>query len=229
MNFTLKTIQIVTGILFGLLGIAGIAGGAGYYFFITQMSTSPPKPIFAEERESTKVATKPAASKNSKKPTPQATPAVVKPEVAKDPLKATKLAPSAYDAQIVWKDGVSLKSAPNGSAGKIGGAALNEKVAIVKESDDKQWALIQPEKTDIQGWVKIGNIDKYREKLDREDQAKEQKEKTERDSKSKPGAKDSKKANNSDAPDEQSMDTLDDRPVEKPDSKTKPNPPQPKN
>jgi hypothetical protein len=58
MNGTLKSIQVFIGILIGLLGLSGIAAGVGYYLFITQISTHPPKPVFAEEREGSKTALK---------------------------------------------------------------------------------------------------------------------------------------------------------------------------
>jgi hypothetical protein len=174
MNFTLKAIQLFTGIILGLSGIVALIGGAGYYFFLSQTGSYPPKPTFAEERSGGKNKTAPAKpnAKNAKsKPntSPSASPTPAKPEVAKDPSKATKLDPSAYDAKVIWPEGVSLKLQPQQGAGKNGGVAFNERVAIVKESDDKQWVLIQPEKTDIQGWVKAGNVDKSKAKLEAEE------------------------------------------------------------
>jgi hypothetical protein len=179
MQFTLKAVQLIVGISLGLAGIGAIIGGAGYYFFLSQTGTYPPKPTFAEERQPIKTAAKASPpAKSGTKPSPSASakpspsPSVIKPEVAKDPTKATKLPPAAYDAKVIWPDGVSLKLEPTQNAGKNGGVGFNEKVAIVKESDDKQWVLIQPEKSDIQGWVKAGNVDKAKAKL----QAQEEKE-----------------------------------------------------
>jgi hypothetical protein len=159
MNGALKSVQLLIGILTGLVGLAAIFGGVGYYFFITQMSTHPPKPIFAEERGGVKpIATK--AKTKAKTPvaaTPSPAPA------AKDPLNPNapdKLPPGSYDAKVVWKDGLSLKKDPELGAVKVGGVAFNAKVAIIKTSDDKQWVLIQSETDNLQGWVRAGNIDK---------------------------------------------------------------------
>ena len=150
MNGALKSLQLLIGILTGLVGLVGILGAAGYYFFVTQMSTRPPKPVFAEERDGGKsLAAKP-------KPKPPA----AKPAIPQDPNAPQKLPPEAFDAKVVWKDGLSLKKDPNSGAEKLGSVAFNAKVAIVKTSDDKQWVLIRSQMDNVQGWVKAGNIDK---------------------------------------------------------------------
>ncbi len=160
MNGALKSVQLLIGILTGLVGLAAIFGGVGYYFFITQMSTRPPKPIFAEERGGAKpIAAKP---KSKAKTSVAAIPSPAAP-AAKDPANPNapdKLPPESYDAKVVWKDGLSLKKDPQLGAAKVGGVAFNAKVAIVKTSDDKQWVLIQSETDNLQGWVRAGNIDK---------------------------------------------------------------------
>jgi Bacterial SH3 domain len=165
MNAVLKSLQLFIGITIGLAGLVGVLGGTGWYLYVNQMNTRPPKPIFAEERSGGKpVATKP----KTKLPV---TTKSSKPEVATDPTNpdaVKKLAPEAYDAKVIWKDGLSLKKEPNSGAEKIGGVAFNAKVAIVKTSDDKQWVLIQSETDNLQGWVKAGNIDKAAATLNQE-------------------------------------------------------------
>ncbi len=153
MNAALKSLQLIIGITIGLAGLGAIGGGIGYYFFVTQMSTRPPKPVFAEERQGYKP---PATAKQkaavAAKPTQS--------PIVKDPNVIEKLPPEAYDAKVVWKDGLSLKKEPDSGAEKLGGVAFNAKVAIVKTTDDKQWVLIRSETDNLQGWVKAGNIDK---------------------------------------------------------------------
>jgi Bacterial SH3 domain len=156
MNGIIKSLQLLIGIPTGLVGLFSILGGVGYYFFITQMSTHPPKPIFAEERGGGKSI--------AAKPKPKS-PAAAKPNqsTAKDPQNPDapqQLPPSAYDAKVLWKDGLSLKKEPNSGAEKLGGVAFNAKVAIVKTSGDRQWVLIRSQTDNLQGWVKAGNIDK---------------------------------------------------------------------
>ncbi len=151
MNFALKSLQLIIGMTIGLIGLLGVLGGAGYYFFITQMSTRAPKPIFAEERDGGKSL---AAKPKPKLPVATKSPAVAK---AQNP---DQLPPEAYDAKVVWKDGLSLKKDPVPGAEKVGSVAFNAPVAIVKTSDDKQWVLIRSQADNAQGWVKAGNIDK---------------------------------------------------------------------
>jgi Bacterial SH3 domain len=159
MNGALKSLQLITGILIGLIGLGAAIGGAGYYFFITQMSTRPPKPVFAEERDGGKpVATAKAKPKagvvaTAPSPSPEGIDLV-------EPDKIKPLAPEAYDAKVLWKDGLSLKQDPDPNSEKVGGVEFNAKVAIVETSDDKQWVKIQSEKDNLQGWVRAGNIDK---------------------------------------------------------------------
>jgi Bacterial SH3 domain len=154
MNAALKSLQLLLGLTTGLIGIVGILGGAGYYFFVTQMSTRPPKPVFAEERNGGKsLAAKPKA-KTATAAKPAQSPA------AKDPQNPDQLPPEAYDAKVVWKDGLSLKKEPVPGAEKVGSVAFNAPVAIVKTSDDKQWVLIRSQADNAEGWVKAGNIDK---------------------------------------------------------------------
>ena len=158
MNSALKSLRLITGILIGLLGLGAIAGGVGYYFYMTQMSNRPPKPVFAEEREGGK----PVVAKAKPKPPVATTIASPSPVVTdpNNPDAVKPLAPEAYDAKVIWKDGLSLKKDPEVGSEKTGGVAFDAKVAIVETSDDKQWVLIQSQKDNLQGWVRAGNIDK---------------------------------------------------------------------
>jgi Bacterial SH3 domain len=158
MNAALKSLQLIIGISIGLAGLIGVIGGAGYYFFMTQMGTRPPKPVFAEERDGGK-------SLAASKPKPKIATAakLVQSPAATDPQNPNapeKLPPEAYDAKVLWKDGLSLKKEPNSGAEKLGGVGFNAKVAIIETSDDKQWVLIQSQTDNLKGWVKAGNIDK---------------------------------------------------------------------
>lgn len=153
MNIVIKSLQLIIGMTIGLSAIGAMVGGAGYYFFVTQMGTRSPKPVFAEERAGYKPPTV-AKAKTATAATPKKSP------VVKDPNVIEKLPPAAYDAKVVWKDGLSLKEEPNVGAQKLGKVAFNAKVAIIKTSNDKQWVLIRSETDNLQGWVKAGNIDK---------------------------------------------------------------------
>ena len=73
-------------------------------------------------------------------------------------MSSNWLPAEAYDAKVIWKDGLSLKKEPKPGSEKLGGVAVNEQVAIIKTSDDKQWLLIRSATNNLQGWVKAGNI-----------------------------------------------------------------------
>lgn len=153
MNVVLKSLQLIIGTTIGLASLGALVGGAGYYFFVTQMSTRPPKPVFAEERQGYKpsLAAKPKSTLAAK---PKQSP------VVKDPNAIEKLPANAYNAKVVWQNGLSLKQEPDAGAAKIGSVAFNAKVAIIKTTNDRQWVLIRSATDNLQGWVKAGNIDK---------------------------------------------------------------------
>jgi Bacterial SH3 domain len=165
MNGVLKSLQLLIGISIGLAVLGAIVGGSGYYLFITQMSIRPPKPVFAEERDGGKSAAKPKPKPVAAKPSQS--PVATDPQ---NPDAPTKLPPESYDAKVIWKDGLSLKKEPDSGAEKVGGVAFNEKVAIVKTSDDKQWVLIRSQTENLEGWVKAGNIDKARAAMENDAQ-----------------------------------------------------------
>jgi hypothetical protein len=156
MNAIIKSLQLIIGLTTGLIGIAGIVGGAGYYFFVTQMTTRPPKPVFAEERDGGKSLA--AQPKTNTKASTAAKP--VQSPAAKDPQNPNQIPPAAYNAKVAWKNGLSLKKDPVPGAEKVGSVAFNAPVAIVKTSDDKQWVLVRSQADNAQGWVKAGNITK---------------------------------------------------------------------
>jgi hypothetical protein len=155
MNAVIKSIQLIIGVTIGLICLGAMAGGAGYYFFITQMTTRPPKPVFAEDRSGgIPVAAKP-------NPNPKSTAVKAsQPAIVKAPNVIAQIPPEANDAKVIWKDGLSLKKEPKSGAEKLGGLAFNAKVAILKTSDDQQWVLVRSTTNNLQGWVKAGNIEK---------------------------------------------------------------------
>jgi Bacterial SH3 domain len=159
MNGALKSLQLTLGILIGLIGLGAIAGGVGYYFFITQMSTHPPKPLFAEERDGGKPSAKAKPKPKTAVGVTIASPSPVV-EDPNNPNAVQPLAPEAYDAKVIWKDGLSLKQDPDPGSEKVGGVAFDAKVAIIETSEDKQWVRIQSQTDNLQGWVRAGNIDK---------------------------------------------------------------------
>ncbi|MBE9115089.1 SH3 domain-containing protein [Lusitaniella coriacea LEGE 07157] len=156
MNFS-RIIQLLLGIIIGVLSLAGTAGGVGYYLF-TRLAETPPKPVFSEEVPKEQ----PVADKASPA-TPSPTPATAespKPQPSPEEKKEEKLEPGAYKARVTWPEGLSLRDEPSTGAGRIGGIAFNGELIILKTSDDGKWQQVRIPDSDQVGWVKAGNVEK---------------------------------------------------------------------
>jgi hypothetical protein len=53
-----------------------------------------------------------------------------------------------------------FRADPSQSAKNIGGADFNTKVAVIKETPDREWLYVRNENTKEEGWVRVGNIRK---------------------------------------------------------------------
>ena len=138
-----------------ILAIAILLGGgvATVLYFMLKGSSSPPKPIFANDKPS--VTGQRSPTSNTAKSTSQPTTANSTDTQATNPL-----APGTYKARVTWSDGLSLRSEPNLDAEKVGGAAYNEQVIVLGESADKNWQRIRLENGEDEGWIKAGNTQK---------------------------------------------------------------------
>jgi uncharacterized protein YgiM (DUF1202 family) len=147
----LNAIKIFLGIILGLLTLGVLSAGAGYYFFVTNLSAKPSKPSFAEERNP-KPAVKPVAKKPSIKPTQE-------PE-EKETKEEKPLPPGAYGATVVWETGVSLRKEPTDGSEKTGGVGFKEKITVLKENADKSWVQVRSADGTAEGWLKAGNVER---------------------------------------------------------------------
>jgi uncharacterized protein YgiM (DUF1202 family) len=148
----LNAIKIFLGIILGLLTLGVLSAGAGYYFFVTNLSAKPSKPSFAEERNP-KPAVKPAAKKPSIQPTKE-------PEEKKETKEEKPLPPGAYGATVVWETGVSLRKEPTDGSEKTGGVGFKEKITVLKENADKSWVQVRSADGTAEGWLKAGNVER---------------------------------------------------------------------
>ncbi|MBD1933942.1 MULTISPECIES: SH3 domain-containing protein [Cyanophyceae] len=127
-----------------------VASGATAYYFLTKLSTPPAKPMYANDKSVLKAK---AAAIASKKPTP-ASSAPATPT----PTASTPLEPGAYIASVTWPEGLSLRENPSLEASRVGGVGFNQRVVVIKESDDKRWQQVRLENGEQQGWIKAGNV-----------------------------------------------------------------------
>ncbi len=153
----LNAIKVFLGVILGLLTLGLLGTGAVYYFFVTNLSAKPNKPVYAEERSSKKTV-KPAPKKGQ---TPPPDTKVAKEEKEKEKEKAEKtLPPGAYGATVMWETGVSLRQEPNDTSAKAGSVGFREKIIVVKESPDKSWVQVRNSDSTAEGWLKTGNVER---------------------------------------------------------------------
>lgn len=147
---TLSTIlKFILGVLFAFsLLLAG--GVAAARYFITKMTTPPPKPIFANDRPTS---TQSAIASPS---APAAATSQEAPPAAKPSPKP--LPDGAYEARVSWPDGLILRDSSGANANRVGGLAYNEKVIVVEESGE--WQKVRLSGSEQEGWVKAGNLER---------------------------------------------------------------------
>lgn len=151
--------QFVIGFFLGLALIIGGATGIGYYF-LTKLSTEPPKPVFPEEKP--KVAEDKKANTPVEKPQNQTKKESTEEELfaEKEIPSQTTLPPGAYRARVTWPQGLSLRKEPSLQAKRVGGVAYNTELIILGYSDDKKWQKVKLPKSETEAWVKAGNVRK---------------------------------------------------------------------
>ena len=140
--------------------VAGVAGAT--YLVLSSMAYSPPKPIFSEEAKPPKSKTKTA---KTNQPSAQPTEASqAEPEPEAEPEEPEEELPSgAYRATVTWSEGLSIRAEPELDAERIGGVEYNREVIVLKESGDRSWQQIRIPDSELEGWVKSGNIEKTAE------------------------------------------------------------------
>lgn len=146
------------------LAIAITLGGGllvGLYFMY-RFTTHPPKPVFPNEKVTTKVKNSPQATtaasqtgatspKSSETPKPSET----------TPVKP--LPPGTYTARVNWTQGLSLRGEPNTEAERVGGLEYNQQVIVLQESGDKNWQKVRLADGEQEGWIKAGNIERIQQ------------------------------------------------------------------
>ncbi|BCL35396.1 SH3 domain-containing protein [Nostoc sp. MS1] len=149
-------LKFILGILLAIAVLLGGGVAVGLYFF-NRTSMPPSKPMFANDNPLPK-------DSDSKQKKTEATPtAEATPEASATPTpteKAEELPKGAYRGKITWPQGVSLRSQPNQDSERVGGAGLNEKIIVLEESPDKVWKKVRVESSKIEGWTKVGNLEK---------------------------------------------------------------------
>ena len=155
--------QFIIGFFLGVLLLAGGAAAIGFVFF-SRFNAPPPKPIFAEEKESEKTSAnnQPAASQPEKS-TISKEKTEPKPTASAQNTEEEALPSGSYKARVTWSTGLSLRSRPSRGAERIGGVDYNTELIILEKSRDGEWEKVRLVNGTQEGWVKAGNVEKLSE------------------------------------------------------------------
>ena len=130
------------------LGLIGAIVGLGWYYVILPYQKHPQKPAFSNDLKAAPAPTSPIA-------------AIKIPTMPQPTVKANPKATDAkYQGKVNASIGLVFRADPNQSAKNVGGADFNTKVAVIRETPDRDWVYVRNENTKEEGWVRTGNITK---------------------------------------------------------------------
>ncbi|TYQ30834.1 SH3 domain-containing protein [Pseudanabaena sp. UWO310] len=142
-----ETAKSGTSLAFSLGLIASVIV-VGWYYVILPYQRHPQRPTFTNDLKAAPVPTSPIAE--------------IKVPVMPQPTYKAK--PKPNDAKYLGKVNASIglvfRADPSQSAKNVGGADYNTKVAVMRETPDREWVYVRNESTKEEGWVRIGNITK---------------------------------------------------------------------
>ncbi len=142
-----ETAKSTTSLAFSL-GIIVAIVSAGWYYIILPFQKQPQKPVFSNDFKSAPAPTSPIATIKI--------PAMPQPTVKARP----KSNEAKYQGKVNASIGLVFRADPSQSSKNIGGADFNTKVAVIRETPDREWVYVRNESTKEEGWVRSGNITK---------------------------------------------------------------------
>lgn len=149
-------LQFLIGFFLGVFFLVGGTAALGFVF-LSRMTASPPKPIFAEEKEQTLTEKPETTADVSESPDPEPeTLAEASPEPVVEEKEKEELPAGAYKARVTWSDGLSLRSTPGYDAERIGGVGYNSELIILRT--EGEWQRVRLPNSGQEGWVKAGNV-----------------------------------------------------------------------
>ena len=120
----------------------------GWYYIVLPYRKSPQRPVFANDLKAV--------------PAPKSPIIAIKAQPIAQPTVKTK--PKENDAKYQGKVNASIglvfRADPTQSARNVGGADFNTRVAVIRETPDREWLYVRNENTKEEGWVRSGNINK---------------------------------------------------------------------
>ncbi len=138
----------------GMLGIGlaiailFFAGAATARYFLTRLSSLPPRPTFPNDSAA------PPPADAAIDPAPPV-------EEAAAPVEPAEPDPTAddveYQARVTVAIGLILRDGPSVSFAQVGGVEYNAQLAVLGVSDDGEWINVRLG-NGSEGWVKSGNL-----------------------------------------------------------------------
>jgi len=130
------------------LGLIASIVLAGWYYVVLPYRKIPQKPAFANDLKAL--------------PPPKSPIVEIKVQPIPQPTVKAKPKPTEakYQGKVNANAGLVFRAAPSQSAKNVGGADFNTKVAVIRETPDREWLYVRNEATKEEGWVRGGNITK---------------------------------------------------------------------
>ena len=141
-----ETAKSGTSLAFSL-GIILAVIAMGWYYVILPFQKTPQRPTFANDFKAAPAPASPVV-------------AIIKPPVMPSPKVKAKAPEVKYQGRVNASIGLVFRADPSQSAGSIGGADFNTRVAVIRETPDREWVFVRNESTKEEGWVRVGNITK---------------------------------------------------------------------
>jgi Bacterial SH3 domain len=147
-----KILQFLLGSVLGLSLMAAVGAGA-LFIVVQQLTARPPRPTF--ENDDPNFA---ARQRQTPKPSPSGSGSPGESPSPSDSPSPSASPEGSYRATVSFPDGLSVRDAPDGT--QIGGVGYQETLIVLEESSDKRWLKVRSEATQIEGWIKAGNVTK---------------------------------------------------------------------
>jgi hypothetical protein len=137
----------ITKFIFGILlamAILALAGVGVMQYFMAQLATLPPRPVFPNDPSPTPSGESPKAS-----PVPTPSPSAV-------PSPSPE---AGYAARVTQPIGLILRQDPSTDSVQIGGVDFNQELTVLEDAPDGGWQRVRLT-NGSEGWVKGGNTEK---------------------------------------------------------------------
>jgi hypothetical protein len=142
-----ETAKSSTSLAFSL-GLIGAIASMGWYYVVMPYRKTPQRPVFSNDLKAA--------------PAPKSPIAEIKvPQMPQPTFKAKpKPTDAKYQGKVNASIGLVFRADPSQSSKNVGGADFNTKVAVIRETPDREWVFVRNEITKEEGWVRTGNIHK---------------------------------------------------------------------